>query len=185
MQARMHWFVPGIALLLGACATLPSGPSVMVMPGSSKSFEAFMADDDVCRGWAGRQTGAVPEESGDRRAVKGAVVGTAVGAAAGALIGAASYDAGPGALIGAGAGLLLGTGAGSARGELNAGELQHRYDMSYTQCMYAKGNRVPVPGGFAREDARASSPPNPRRAVRPRIPPPPRGAPPPPPPDAG
>ena len=28
-------------LLFGACATLPSGPSVMVLPGSQRTFEQF------------------------------------------------------------------------------------------------------------------------------------------------
>ena len=33
--------------LLGACATVPTGPSVMVLPGSGKSFEQFQVDDAV------------------------------------------------------------------------------------------------------------------------------------------
>jgi hypothetical protein len=173
-----------IGSLLAGCATLPPGPSMMVLPGRSKSFEEFRADDGMCRDWAGQQTGANPGEVANRRAVRGAVVGSALGAAAGALIGAASYDAGPGALIGAGAGLLLGTGGGTARGQWAAMELQRRYDISYTQCMYAKGNRVPVPEGVVADDG-FSSPSPPRRGVRNRIPPPPRGAPPPPPPDEG
>jgi hypothetical protein len=185
MSTRLNaCLVLGCAFLLGACATLPPGPSMMVLPGRSKSFEQFQADDGICRGWAGQQTGADPQQVADQRRVRGAVVGSAVGAAAGALIGAASYEAGPGALIGAGAGLLLGTGAGDARGQWSGMEVQRRYDIAYTQCMYAKGNRVPVPAGIASEDA-SSSPPPPRRALRHRIPPPPRGSPPPPPPDAG
>ena len=51
-----------------------------------------------------------------------------------------------GAAIGAGSGLLGGTliGSGTARG---SGSMeQQRYDIGYTQCMYAKGHRVPVSG---------------------------------------
>src|SRR4029450_12404439 len=34
-----------IALAVSGCATIPSGPSVMVLPGSSKNFEQFQMDD--------------------------------------------------------------------------------------------------------------------------------------------
>ena len=53
---------------------------------------------------------------------------------------------------------------------------QWRYDMAYMQCMYAKGNRIPVPGG--------SQPtymsPAPAAAGPPNVPPPPAGTPSPP-----
>ena len=39
------------AVLLGGCAPVPTGPSVMVLPGLGKSFEQFNADDAVCRQW--------------------------------------------------------------------------------------------------------------------------------------
>src|SRR6266511_1415052 len=48
---------------LGACATVPAGPSVMVLPGSGKSFEQFQADDAMCRQWAYQQTGTTPGEA--------------------------------------------------------------------------------------------------------------------------
>lgn len=34
-------------LLLAGCATVPSGPSVLVLPGSGKTFEQFQAGVDV------------------------------------------------------------------------------------------------------------------------------------------
>src|SRR5678816_677344 len=46
---------PAIALLLTACASAPTGPSVMVLPGSGKSFEQFQAEDAACRQWAAQQ----------------------------------------------------------------------------------------------------------------------------------
>ncbi|HEB3534083.1 TPA: hypothetical protein RZC51_005656, partial [Burkholderia cenocepacia] len=51
--------------------------------------------------------------------------------------------------VGAGAGLLAGSvvGAGAAQG--SAYDVQRRYDYAYLQCMYAAGNRVPVPGGMS------------------------------------
>ncbi|HEY7366632.1 MAG TPA: glycine zipper family protein [Methylomirabilota bacterium] len=102
-----------VAMLLAACAT---GPRVVALPGTGKTFEQFTADDSACRTWASQQEGS---------------------------------------------------GA------------QWRYDMAYTQCMYARGNRVPVSGG-----AWESMPPRPAPAgtLPADIPPPPPGTPPPPPP---
>ena len=134
----------GAALLLTACATVPTGPSVMVLPGNGKDFEQFQTDDAVCRQWALQQTGATPNEAGATSAVTAAAVGTVVGAGLGAAIGAASGSPATGAAVGAGAGLLGGTmvGAGNAYG---AGfRVQRSYDIAYMQCMYAKGNQVPV-----------------------------------------
>ena len=36
-------------LVLDGCVTAPTGPSVMVLPGSQKPFEAFRADEADCR----------------------------------------------------------------------------------------------------------------------------------------
>src|SRR5262245_22949185 len=35
--------------LLGGCASVPTTPSVMVLPGRGKTFEEFQADDATCR----------------------------------------------------------------------------------------------------------------------------------------
>lgn len=35
--------------VLGACATVPSAPSVLALPGSGKSVDAFRADDLQCQ----------------------------------------------------------------------------------------------------------------------------------------
>jgi hypothetical protein len=51
------WPVLILLPLLGACATAPTGPTVMVLPGSGISFEQFQADDAACRQWAARQAG--------------------------------------------------------------------------------------------------------------------------------
>jgi len=64
------------------------------------------------------------------------------GAGLGAAIGAASGNAGAGAAIGAGSGLLLGTAAGANAGQASGVEAQRRYDISYEQCTYAKGNQI-------------------------------------------
>ncbi len=151
-------YVAVLALLaLTGCATIPAGPSVQVLPGSEKSFEQFQADDAVCRQWAGQSIS--PQEVVNQNTTTGAVVGTALGAGVGALIGVATGHAGTGAAIGAGSGLLLGTASGASAGNASGWEAQKRFDNSYVQCMYAKGNQVPGTTRHYRE--RRTSPPPP------------------------
>jgi hypothetical protein len=172
----MHrlWFLSLAAtLLLTGCPTLPSGPSVMVLPGSGKDFEQFKVDDVVCRNWALQQVGTTTNQAATDAAVTSAAVGTAVGAAAGAAIGAASGDAAAGAAVGSGVGLAGGAAVGADRAAGAQWSVQQRYDIAYMQCMYAKGNQVPIPGGYQR--------PATARSYR-DVPPPPAGNPPPPPP---
>ena len=133
------------ALALSGCATLPDGPSVRVLPGTSKTFEEFQADDFVCRQWASQQAGS-PQGTANQNAVSGAAVGTLLGAGLGAAIGAAAGNPGAGAAIGAGGGLLMGSASGSDAGRSYGGTVQRRYDNAYVQCMYAKGNQVPGAG---------------------------------------
>jgi OmpA family protein len=184
--------VAPLVVLLGACATVPTGPSVMVLPGSSKSFEQFQTDDGLCRQWAQQQTGTTTGKAASNSATTGAVVGTAVGAAAGAALGAAAGNPAVGAAAGAGVGLLGGTavGAGQAQGAYHS--VQQRYNMAYMQCMYAKGNQIPVArGSVAPGYSSHATPPPPTRTPSPppppppppsNVPPPPAGTPPPPPP---
>ena len=132
------------SLSLAACATVPAGPSVMVLPGTAKSFEQFQSDDAVCRQWAAQGIGQSPGDAATGSTVSGAAIGTAIGAAAGAALGAAAGNPGVGAAVGAGTGLLGGTAIGAGAGHEYASEGQRRYDMTYQQCMYAKGNQVPA-----------------------------------------
>lgn len=169
----------GLLLLVG-CATVPSGPSVMALPGTGKTFEQFQADDLVCRQWAAQATGTTPGQAGAASTAGGAAVGTAVGAAAGAALGAAAGSPATGAAVGAGVGLLGGTTAGAGRAEGSSAAVQRRYDMTYVQCMYAKGHQVPIPGGGS--PAYTAPPPAPPPPLPPGVPPPPAGPPPSPPP---
>jgi hypothetical protein len=132
-----------VVLAVGACATVPTGPSVMVLPGPGKPFEVFQAEDALCRQWADRQIGVSPQEAVNENTASGAVVGTAIGAGLGAAIGAASGNAASGAAIGAGTGLVVGTTSGASAGQYYGYEAQRRYDIAYQQCMYAKGNIIP------------------------------------------
>src|SRR6266851_2742812 len=147
LTMRTPYIVPLLAaLLLAACATVPTGPSVMVLPGTGKNFEQFQADDAVCRQWAAQQTGTTPQRAATESTVSGAAIGTAVGAAAGAAIGAAAGSPATGAAVGAGVGLLGGTAVGAGNAYGAGSSVQRRYDIAYMQCMYAKGNQIPVPG---------------------------------------
>jgi hypothetical protein len=166
------------ALVMSACASIPTGPNVMVLPGTGKGFEQFQADDAVCRQWAAQQTGATPDETATKSTVTGAAIGTATGAAAGAAVGAAAGSPATGAAVGAGVGLAAGTGIGAGYASSADLSAQERYDIAYMQCMYAKGNQIPVRASAPRHAAPPVPPPQPP----PGVPPPPPGTPPPPPP---
>jgi hypothetical protein len=150
-----------VLLTAAGCATVPMGPSVLALPGSGKTFEEFKADDAICRQWAAQQIGLSPQETVKQNTATGAVVGTAIGAGLGAAIGAASGHAGAGAAIGAGSGLLVGSSAGASAGQYYGWQAQRRYDIAYTQCMYAKGNEVPEMVTRPRRSRRIVYPPPP------------------------
>ena len=99
------------ALLLAACATPPpSGPGILVLPGSGKTFDQFRFDDAECRSYAQSTVGGKATEQ--------------------------------------------------------VGSVQQHYDNAYTQCMYARGHRVPVSGRYSDasrpvQSARTPPPPPP------------------------
>jgi len=160
MKKRTGIIISSLAFLaLSGCATLPTGPSVLVLPATGKSFEQFQAEDAACRGWAGQSVGITPQQAVNQNTASGAVVGTALGAAVGALLGAAVGDPGAGAAIGAGSGLLMGTASGASAANLSAWEAQRLYDNTYIQCMYAKGNQVPGTKRYYRTRTTAPPPP--------------------------
>ena len=166
---RTLFALAAVALVAGCATPPPSGPSVMVLPGSGKSFDQFRYDDNECRQFASAQIGgATNAQAANDAQVRNAVVGTAIGAAAGGLIGGNS-----GAGVGAGVGLAGGALSGASSGEYAGRTLQQRYDVGYQQCMYAKGHQIPMAGRYAPyRGTRQAAPP----------PPPPPGNPPPPPP---
>ncbi len=155
----------------------------MVLPGAGKGFEQFQADDAVCRQWALQQTGTTTKKVAGESTVTGAAVGTVLGAALGAAIGAAAGSPATGAAVGAGAGLLGGTAIGASNAEGASISVQRRYDMTYMQCMYAKGNQIPVARGSQPTYTSPAPPPPPpppaSSPLPPGVPPPPAGSPPP------
>ena len=103
--------------LLCACSTMPSGPSVLVLPGTGKDFNKFHNDDLMCRQLAHTQIATSQEEPDSKE------------------------------------------------------EGQQYYDIVYLQCMYGKGDRVPVPGELMYDTQQEWHPPPP-----PDMPAPPQSA---------
>ena len=132
-----------MSFTLGACATIPHGPSVMVLPPAGKPFEVFQAEDYHCRQWAASQTQLTAGDTYNRDLANSAVLGTLIGAGLGAAIGSASGNVGAGAGIGAASGLFVGTASGADAAHMSGREVQRRYDIAYQQCMHAKGNIIP------------------------------------------
>lgn len=157
-------------LVLGGCVSVPTGPSVMALPGSGKSFDQFRADDADCRQFAlGQVGGSAMDRAATDAGMRSAAVGTLVGAVAGAAIGGRD-----GAGVGAGTGLLVGSMAGVGAAQGSAYGTQRQYDNAYIQCMYAKGEKVPVSGEYSRGRAQPPSglPPAPAGSYLPPPPPP-------------
>jgi hypothetical protein len=147
MSTSFKIILTGLALLaVSGCVYVPTGPSVMVLPGSGKTFEQFQGDDALCRQWAGYQVGQSPQQVAEQNVVGGSVAGTLIGAGLGAALGAAAGDPGLGAGIGAASGLLIGSSAGAESARATGWDAQRRYDVAYQQCMYAKGNQIPMAG---------------------------------------
>ena len=171
------------ATTLSACTSFPTGPGMLVLPGTGKSFDQFRFDDVDCRQYASAQIGGkTANDAAIDSGVKSAIIGTAVGAAAGALIGGRNS-----AGVGAGSGLLMGSMVGTGTAESSGRVLQQRYDFGYQQCMFAKGHRIPIQGGNSRQPVINNSitvaPTNYLSSTPVSTPIPPPGNPPPPPPN--
>jgi Glycine-zipper domain len=130
-------------LVLSACAVAPpTGPTVLVLPPAGKDLAQFQQDDSTCRGYAVQQIGyGSPQQAANQSAIGSAAVGTVVGAGAGAAIGATAGNPGAGAAVGAATGLVAGSAVGAGNASASAAELQQRYNVSYAQCMAARGDQ--------------------------------------------
>ena len=180
VRLPLRMAVVAAAAVFAGCTTVPTGPSTLALPGSTKGLDEFRVDDGACRQYAydsiGGQTAArAQEDSGARSVLAGAAIGAMIGAA---------VSGGQGAAVGAGIGGGAGGIAGVGASEASAYESQRRYDQAYTQCMYGKGHRVAVSGRFTPQQARTSGYTAPPRYMYGPPPPPPPGVvvPPPPPP---
>jgi len=179
LKSGKRWSLALAALAIAGCATVPSEPSVLALPGSGRSFDEFRADDFYCRDYAFDQSGAgARQQAANTTAVQNAAIGTAIGALAGAAIGGRH-----GSGVGAGMGLMVGSASGADASRRAMHGSQRHYENAYIQCMYARGHRVPVGASYTSDKAPHSGqalPPPPSGS--PSIPPPPPGNPPPPPP---
>jgi len=134
--------IAAISTLLSGCAQTPLGPTVQVMPGPGKSFDAFQADNTQCKGFAAGQVQGQAEAS-NQRAVGAAALATVLGAGLGAAVGAPWGSAGQGAGIGAAGGAATGAAIGADMSSNDQVNIQVQYDNAFSQCMYAKGEMVP------------------------------------------
>ncbi|QOJ23049.1 MAG: hypothetical protein HRU78_04830 [Gammaproteobacteria bacterium] len=179
MRILRNLIIVAITGWLTACVHLPTGPSVMALPGSGKNFDQFRSDELACKQYAYEQVdGKTPRQASRMSGMESAAIGTGLGAAAGAALGG-----GQGAAVGAGIGLLAGSLLGSNTAAASGYSSQQRYDNSYVQCMYAMGHRVPVDGRIINNPSSGSTA-NRRPITQPGNfipPPPPAGNPPPPP----
>lgn len=76
MKPRCIPLLISAALVVGACTAMPSGPSVMVLPGSNKSFDQFLGDDHNCRQFAlGRVGGVSSQQASDTAAASSSAGG--------------------------------------------------------------------------------------------------------------
>jgi hypothetical protein len=174
MKRAGLWTAAGLATVSLCACVGPLGPTVPVVPGPGKPFQAFAADQATCEQYADAQVG--PQAAyANNRAVGSAVLGTALGAGLGAAVGG-----GRGAGIGAASGALFGTAAGASGAGFAQMTLQQQYDLAYAQCMSAHGNRVPGFGPPPPGGPYGGPPPGPP-PYGPPPPPPPPGPPPPPP----
>jgi len=152
---KLAAFAAASALLSG-CAQTPLGPTVQVMPGPGKSFEAFQTDQLTCRTYAADQVKGQAEAS-NQRAVGAALLTTVLSAGLGAAVGSGWGAAGAGAGVGAAAGAAGGTAIGADMSASDQYGIQVQYDNAFSQCMYSKGEQVP---GFS-APVTASLPPSP------------------------
>ncbi len=127
-----------VLLAAAGCATVPTGPTVTVMPAPGKPFDLFQVEDVTCRQYARQQTGDSVDAINNNTAA-GATVGGIVGAGIGAIL----TGRGSGAAFGAASGAIIGSAEGASSGEYYGYQAQRRYDIAYQQCMYANGNMVP------------------------------------------
>jgi hypothetical protein len=132
MSRFSHVVFSTVVLALTACANMPTGPAVMVLPGTGISLDRFSNDNTVCQQFALAQVGGLsPNQAAINNGVASAALGTAIGASSGEAVGA---------------------GAASSSMEVN----QQRYDVAYIQCMFAKGHQVPVSGQFTPSQSQIS-----------------------------
>jgi hypothetical protein len=138
----------GAALMLGACVDgQPSGPAVIVVPGSGKDFAAFQQDDAICRSHAAANTGygdlTLTHTQGSNAAPSGTTGEAGTAWAAGTTSGVGTAAGAP-----AGSGTPTANASGASTPEPPDETVPNQ--LGYLQCMAARGDTVrPEPTGYA------------------------------------
>ena len=150
LGSKLTGVIGGVGAVAACAVAPPSGPTVMALPPPGKSLAFFQREDGQCRNYAASTTGNLhPGQVATRSAVGSAAAGTLLGAATGAAIGAAAGNDGAGAAIGGATGLVGGTAVDANNAVASEYDLQTRYNIAYTQCMYSLGDTVQsVPPGW-------------------------------------
>ena len=125
------------ALILVACANVPMGPMVHVLPPPHKAFETFQVEQATCKQYADDQVRGQAERANSTGLLQG-LGATAIGAGLGAAVGG-----GHGAAVGTAMGATAGTVVGASTSSRQDRSIQQQYDDAYVQCMVAKGNLIP------------------------------------------
>ena len=121
---------------LAGCATDPIGPTARVMPAPGKPFAVFAQDQANCKQFASGEVGGGAALA-DLKRLGGAALSSGLGAGLGAAIGHGRSTG-----IGAALGGIAGAAAGGSYSARDQHDLQSRYDLAYSQCMYSRGNQV-------------------------------------------
>jgi hypothetical protein len=124
------------AALLNGCATQPMGPTAHVMPSPGKPFEVFAQDQATCKQFAAGEVDGGATMS-NLKEFGTAAVSTVLGAGLGAAV-----RGGRGAEVGSSVGAIGGSAMAAHGSSRDQAGLQGRYDLAYTQCMYARGNQI-------------------------------------------
>ncbi len=124
------------AVFISGCATAPMGPTALVMPAQGKPFEVFAQEQAMCKQFAGG------EVDGDATMMNlkqfgSAAISTALSAGLGAAVRGQR-----GAEVGGAMGAMVGAASASNGSARDQNNLQGRYNLAYTQCMYSRGNQI-------------------------------------------
>jgi hypothetical protein len=128
------------------------GPTALVMPAPGKPIEVFAQDQGTCKQFASGEVDGGATMS-NLKQLGTAAVTTALGAGLGAAV-----RGGRGAGIGGGIGMIGGAAIASNGSARDQNSLQGRYNLAYTQCMYARGNQIAGAAQPASRGPRAAPP---------------------------
>jgi len=117
------------------------GPTALVMPAQGKPFDVFAQEQAMCKQFADGEVDGGASMSNLKQFGTAAVT-TALGAGLGAAVRNRR-----GAQIGGAMGAIAGGSMAALGSAHDQNSLQGRYDLAYTQCMYARGNQI---AGIAR-----------------------------------